>query len=48
MTSFSSPRSVEDRDDGCSDNLIDIGMVLTSGYRSEIDSVDQTGDKLFY
>nr|XP_022338674.1 uncharacterized protein LOC111134137 [Crassostrea virginica] len=37
--------SVEDRDDGCSDNLIDIGMVLTSGYRSEIDSVDQTGNR---
>lgn len=48
MTSFFHTISTEEDIDGCADNLIDNGDLLTSGYRSDIDSNDQTGSKLLY
>lgn len=38
--------STEEDIDGCADNLIDNGGLLTSGYRSDIDSNDQTGSQI--
>eukprot|EP00105_Crassostrea_gigas_P045837 XP_019929985.1 PREDICTED: von Willebrand factor A domain-containing protein 7-like [Crassostrea gigas] len=38
--------STEEDIDGCADNLIDNGDLLTSGYRSDIDSNDQTGSQI--
>lgn len=48
MTSFFHTISTEEDIDGCGDNLIDNGDLLTSGYRSDIDNNDQTGSKLLY